>query len=213
MNDVPENASSIVNSILDIVEKRDPLTYEHCLRVGQYSRVMAQFLGLNEYDQAVAEFSGMLHDVGKIMIPGSVIHKAGPLDDREFQAMKNHPLGSASTLSPYLENEFFQNVLPGILHHHERFDGRGYPDRLEKENIPLMARIVAMVDTLDAITQTRSYRKHQSFDYMISEVHRCSGTQFCPQVAKVFLETQKFWNERVEETRKTLATISLNQAA
>lgn len=211
--DIPERAYSAVTDILDAVRDKDHLTAEHCVRVGQYSRAMAEFLGLNEFEQSIAEYAGTLHDVGKILIPSAILHKPGPLNDQEFTTMKHHPVWSASTLTPHLEEEFFQRVLPGVMHHHERFDGRGYPDKLEAEDIPLMARIVAMVDTLDAITQTRSYRKHQSFEYVISEVKRCSGKQFCPQVAKVFLETQKFWSQRVIENRKKAHVIPMRRVA
>lgn len=210
---IPDWAVQAIDKILEAVRNKDRFTYEHCMRVGVFSRFLAELAGLNEYEQQIASYSGTLHDIGKILIPSSIIHKPGPLNNEEFTMMKNHPMWSASALTPYLEEDLFQKILPGVLHHHERIDGHGYPDKLTGDNIPLIARIVTLVDTMDAITQARSYRKDQSFDFVISEVKRCAGKQFDSQLSAIFLETSEVWREIILKSKGETKKPSFEKAA
>ncbi len=182
----------------------DPGTYEHCLRVGEYSRRLAQAAGLNEYQQKVAEFSGMFHDVGKVAVPKSIIYKPAKLTEEEMHKMREHPIMSAAIIEPLQNEKFFADLVPGVKHHHERLDGLGYPDKLKGEHIPLIARVILIVDTYDAMAETRAYRKGLPDDVIYAELKRCSGTQFDEALVKVFFDAHKFWKS---------AKISVSKAA
>lgn len=151
-------------------------------------------MGLNEYEQKVAEFSGILHDIGKMGIDKEIILKPGKLDAREMDIMRSHPVLSAEIVQPLTHHQFFKDILPGVRNHHERLDGEGYPDKKIGEAIPLFARIILVVDTYDAMSETRSYRKGLPNDIIYKELTRCSGTQFDPQIVRIFLEAHKTWN-------------------
>ncbi len=171
----------------------DPLTFYHCCRVGEYSRKLARDAGLDPYEQKLAEFSGLFHDVGKIGIPQVIIHKPAKLDLDEFNAMKKHPELSEQIVQVLGEQTFFKNMLPSIRGHHERIDGTGYPDNLAGDQIPLLARVILIVDTYDAMTQTRSYRKGLPIEAVYSELQKYAGTQFDSQLVKIFLQAQPQW--------------------
>ena len=133
------------------------------------------------------EMAGLLHDIGKIAIPQAILCKPGKLTDDEFVIMKSHPVNSEKLIASIKK---LQSVSPGIKHHHERWDGRGYPDRLEGENIPYCARIIALADTYDAMTSTRSYRVALPHEVAIEEIRKCAGSQFDPKLAEKFIEIQ-----------------------
>jgi HD-GYP domain-containing protein (c-di-GMP phosphodiesterase class II) len=126
-----------------------------------------------------------LHDVGKIGVPESVLQKTGRLTPEEFEQIKKHPEIGARILRdvPQLED-----ILPGVLHHHERYDGRGYPAGLAGENIPLMGRIICLADCFDAMTSSRTYRKALPLEVALTEIRRCAGTQFDPVLSDEFLK-------------------------
>jgi energy-coupling factor transport system substrate-specific component len=128
--------------------------------------------------------AGLLHDVGKIGIRDSVLGKAGALNDEEFGVMKSHPTVGAAILKPVGQLE---EVVPGVLHHHERYDGKGYPKGLKAEEIPLMGRIIGVADAFDAMTSDRVYRPRLSDDVAIAELKKHSGTQFDSKIVKAFL--------------------------
>ncbi len=194
--DIPSWAYSAVGSILECVQKVDPETLNHCLRVGEYSRLLAQAAGLSEFQQKVAEFAGVLHDVGKIGVGTHITHKPGKLNEHEYLQMKNHSIYSEEIIAPLAVHEFFRQVLPAVRGHHERVDGKGYPDSLSGEEIPVLSRVILIVDTLDAMGESRAYRTGLPVDMIYKEIKKYSGTQFDPSLAKVFLESHKFWNKK-----------------
>ncbi len=192
--DIPNWANNTALALMQTLSYVDPVTYEHCCRVGALSRKLAVNVGLNEYEQSIAEFSGLFHDLGKIGISNEIIAKPGKLDPKEIDIMRNHPIISENILKPLAEKDaFFRQLLAPVRGHHERVDGEGYPDRLVGDKISLLARIILIVDTYDAMSQTRSYRKGLPDEVVYAELKRCSGTQFDSQLAKTFLDSHKFW--------------------
>ena len=205
--DIPEWAYVSVASLLGCLRKVDEVTFHHCIRVGEYSRLLARDAGLNEFQQKVAEFSGILHDIGKSGIQSSVIHKPGKLTDLEYEHMKQHSLFSEQIIEPLAVHDFFRQVLPAVRGHHERLDGRGYPDQLHGEKIPLISRVILIVDTLDAMSENRAYRQGLPIDRIYAEIKKYSGTQFDAGLAQIFLEGHKHWHLEKSEA-ETLEKIS-----
>lgn len=193
--DIPSWAYEAARALMQSLKTVDPLTFYHCCRVGELSRKLARDLSLTEYQQKVAEFSGIFHDVGKIAIPQTIIHKPAKLDEDEYNLMKKHPEVSEEILKAIANHEFFANLLPNVRHHHERIDGRGYPDGLVGDQIPLISRVILVADTYDAMTQTRSYRKGMEIEAVYAELQRCQGTQFDPEIAKTFLQAHPTWGK------------------
>ena len=180
------------------VEAKDPYTRGHSDRVSEYSVLLGTKLGLDEQSLHTLKIGGLFHDIGKIGIPDSILLKESKLDDEEYSQIKNHPSIGAHILG---DAEIFKDILPIVLHHHERFDGRGYPSQLEGENIPYLARITAVVDTYDAMTSKRSYRDALSLDIVKEEIEKCSGTQFDPKCAKAFLDILENEYDKIEEIK------------
>jgi putative nucleotidyltransferase with HDIG domain len=195
---IPDLAYDSVKSLLQALKTCEPSTYEHCLRVGEYSRRLARDMGLNEYEQKLAEFSGMLHDIGKIGVDKSILLKPGRLDPIELDIMRNHSIMSEAIIKPFANHPFFAQILPAVRGHHERMDGEGYPDKIMGDEIPLMSRIILTVDTFDAMGENRAYRKGLPEDIIFAELRRCSGSQFDPQIVKIFLESQPFWKNETD---------------
>lgn len=192
---VPDWAYESVKSLLEALKTVEPMTYEHCLRVGEYCRKLARDMGLNEYEQTVAEFSGLLHDIGKMGIDKAILLKPGRLDPMELDIMKSHSVLSETIIKPLSTHPFFAQILPAVRGHHERIDGQGYPDKKMGDEIPLFSRIILTVDTFDAMGENRAYRKGLPHDVIFAELKRCSGTQFDPQIVKVFLDAQPHWHK------------------
>lgn len=191
--DIPEWAESAVGGLLQSLKSVDLATYAHCLRVGDYARCLAESAGLTEYQQQVAKYAGILHDIGKMGVPASITHKPDKLSDDEYVIMKSHPVLSCELIQPLTSHSFFQQILPAVRGHHERVDGKGYPDKKAGDEIPLLARIILLVDTLDAMGEDRSYRKGRPIEMIYDEVKKCAGTQFDSQLAKTFLDSHKYW--------------------
>ncbi len=193
--DIPSWSYSAVGSILESLKKVDPETLYHCLRVGEYSRLLAKSAGLTEYQQKAAEFAGILHDVGKMGIDLSITHKPGKLSDDEYNTMKSHPVYSEEIIRPLGKHEFFRQVIPAVRGHHERVDGKGYPDKLHGEDIPLLSRVILIVDTLDAMGENRAYRQGMPIERIYQEIQKFAGTQFDPALARIFLDSHKHWEK------------------
>lgn len=205
--DIPDWLYSAAEALMRSLKNADPETYAHCMRVGELSRKLAREAGLNEYEQKVAHISGMFHDIGKIGVDKAIINKPGRLTPEEKAKMDDHPLLSVEIITPLAYHSFLKNVLPGVRHHHERVDGMGYPDRLLDEKIPLMARVVMVVDTYDAMSQDRSYRKGLPDDIIYGELQRCAGTQFDKQLVDIFMKAHKTWkNQEVDREIHQLVT-------
>ena len=170
------------------VEAKDPYTRGHSDRVSEYSVLIGKKLGLDEETLHILKIGGLFHDIGKIGIPDSILLKESKLDDEEYSQIKNHPMIGVHMLG---DAAIFKDIIPIVKHHHERYDGHGYPSQLKGENIPFIARIAAIADTFDAMTSKRSYREPMPLDVVIAEIEKCTGTQFDPKIAPVFLDILK----------------------
>jgi len=197
LSDIPDWASEVATTILQTVLKKDPFTFYHCCRVGQAARKLGKALSLPEFELAILEYSGLFHDIGKVGLPDHILLKPSRLDENEHNIMKNHAEMSVDIIRPLTKHAFFRFLIPGIRYHHERFDGKGYPNGLMGEKIPLIARAVAVVDAVDAMMHTRPYRQGLSWDYVQKELVDYSGTQFDPNMVQVYLEAVK--NGRIDE--------------
>jgi diguanylate cyclase (GGDEF)-like protein/PAS domain S-box-containing protein len=166
-------------------EIKDPYVRGHQERTSGWAATLAKEMGLASDRVRATRFAGLLHDLGKAGISKRILNKPGKLTEEEFAKIKEHPpLGSMMIAS---EVEALQQLVPIVRHHHERFDGKGYPDGLAGEDIPLEARILAVVDSFDAMIHERVYRKALSWEEAIAELERCAGTQFDPAVVEAFL--------------------------
>jgi HD-GYP domain-containing protein (c-di-GMP phosphodiesterase class II) len=186
-NDIPTWAPEVATSILQTVLKKDPFTFFHCCRVGQAARKLGRVMNLPEFELAVLEYSGLFHDIGKVGLPDHVLLKPGRLSDEEHNQMKSHAEMSVEIIRPLTKHAFFRSLMPGVRYHHERFDGKGYPNGLMGEKIPMMARAVAIVDAVDAMMNTRPYRQALNWDYVKKELVDYSGTQFDPKLVQIYL--------------------------
>ena len=184
------------------VEAKDPYTRGHSDRVSRYSVLIGKYLGLPEEDLKTLKIGGLFHDIGKIGIPDSILLKESKLTDDEYSEIKNHPSIGAHILC---NAEAFKDIIPIVKHHHERFDGRGYPGKLKGEDIPYFARIAAVADTFDAMTSRRTYRDSLPLDVVKEEIRDCSGTQFDPEIAKVFLDILENHYDEIEQIQKEFA--------
>lgn len=176
---------NMVKSLVFAIEAKDDYTRGHSERVCQYSLLMAERLGLDEERKKILQWSSILHDSGKIGIPESILNKPWRLKDEEYQIIKNHPMKGHTILEPL---EQLASSLPGMLHHHERYDGAGYPQGLKGKEIPLDARIIAVADTFDAITSNRAYRPAKTPEEALEEIEKVAGTQLDPDLVNVFKE-------------------------
>jgi putative two-component system response regulator len=163
------------------VEAKDPYTAGHATRVTAYAMCIAEEIG--GIDLLRFRLAGDLHDVGKIGVPDNVLNKPDRLTTEEFDAVKKHPEVGERILQPMIEDPL---VLGVVRSHHERWDGRGYPDGLRQEQIPLPARVLAVADTVDAMTSHRAYRSGLPWQLAIAEIRQCCGSQFDPQVVDAF---------------------------
>ena len=175
----------MVQTLRYTVEAKDTYTRGHSDRVSEYSVLIGEKLGLPEDQIKTLRIGGLFHDIGKIGIPDSILLKPDKLSDDEYSQIKNHPSIGAHILG---SAEIFKDIIPIVKHHHERYDGNGYPSRLKGEEIPYIARIAAVADTFDAMTSRRSYRGPIDVENVKEEIKRCEGTQFDPQIAEVFLD-------------------------
>jgi len=183
-----DESQDMIFSLAMALESKDKYTRGHSERVAEYALVLADHLGLNEEDKKSLWGAAILHDIGKIGIPDAILNKSSRLSDEEWEVMKTHPERGEVICSKL---KFAKEILPIIRHHHERYDGTGYPDRLKGENIPFLARIVAIADMVDAVTSERSYRLDQTLEASLLELERNLGTQFDPVLAKAFVNLHK----------------------
>ena len=167
------------------LDAKDESTRHHSERVAEISRAIALQLGWNEEKADEIYQAGMVHDIGKIGISDSILKKPARLTEEEYQVIKTHPRIGHQIVKPCIESSLILNV---VLHHHERYDGKGYPYGLRGKEIPLEARIASVADTFDAMNSKRVYRDKCSTDYVISELRRGRGTQFDPEIIDVFLK-------------------------
>jgi HD-GYP domain-containing protein (c-di-GMP phosphodiesterase class II) len=210
---IPKWAEQVASSLLQALKERDPYTYGHCRRVARHARLLAQAAGLSEFEQSAVEYASLFHDLGKMGIPDSILLKPGRLTEEEEAIMRAHPVKSAEIIQPLTSVPFFKTVLPGIRHHHERFDGKGYPDGVWGDAIPLIARIILIADTFDAMTTTRPYRKGMDKSIAYKELLTFSGRQFDTQLVKVFLQAHPTWGEIEEEISESFVATRFKRVA
>ena len=176
---------NIIRALASTIDAKDRYTSGHSQRVADYAVRLAKKLGKSEEEQQVIFYAGLLHDVGKIRVPVEVINKPGRLTDEEFDQIRIHPVSGYHILRDINDDE---RVGYGAKYHHERYDGTGYPNGLESENIPEVARIIAVADAYDAMASNRSYRKLLPQEVVREEIIKGKGTQFDPEVAEAMLE-------------------------
>jgi response regulator RpfG family c-di-GMP phosphodiesterase len=192
--DLQATFQQTIQSLARTIDKMDSYTSGHSERVTRYAVNLARWLGLAEDQIEIVRHSALMHDIGKI---GCVmnLNKPGKLTPVEYEVFKRHPVYGRDILDPI---KFLQPVIPGVHLHHERWDGRGYPLGLAGKDIPLIARIIAVADTYDAMTSDRAYRRALPHEVTVNEIRRCSGSQFDPDIVGVF-------TEQIENLRAELA--------
>ncbi len=213
-NDIPDWASYVTKALLQTLKAKDPHTFFHCCRVGRAARLLGKAAGLNEYEQHVLEYSGVYHDIGKIAIPDEVLFKPAKLTRDEYRLMKLHTMRSVEIIAPLMGNSFFKDIAPAVELHHERLDGTGYPYQLLEKDIPIITRIVSIVDAVDAMVTSRPYCKGMPMERVIGELKKYSGTQFDGSLVKIYLEVYKFWEkENLKEEGFLVADTLLHVAS
>ncbi len=182
---LPASVIETVTSLSLAIDAKDHYTHGHSKKVAAYAALIAERLGFNEERVAEVHLGGLLHDIGKVGIPENILSKNGPLDPEEWDTMKRHVWFGEQLLEPL---HAISGVRQMVRHHHEMFDGSGYPDGLAGERIPLGARIIAVADAYDTITAERTYKKARPAAAALDEIKRCAGGQFDPEVVRAFLE-------------------------
>jgi HD-GYP domain-containing protein (c-di-GMP phosphodiesterase class II) len=174
-----------IRALAQAIDAKDPYTRGHSVRVNRYSMILARELGMSEAELREIHVSSLLHDVGKIVIDDAILKKQGGLTDEEYEIIKTHAALGATIMAPIRQ---MKPIIPGLRHHHERWSGRGYPDRLSRDQIPRMARIIAVADTFDAITTVRPYQKPMTFDEAVALINKLKDEALDPEIVAAFNE-------------------------
>jgi diguanylate cyclase (GGDEF)-like protein len=189
--DIDEEHIDLITSIktlISVINAKDRYTYGHVERVVAYSRLFADELCLGEEDKKNLVYGAYMHDIGKINISKEILNKKMPLTKDEWEILKQHSQNGIEIIKPV---NSLQEIAPLILHHHERYDGMGYPDQMKGDNIPFLVRVLTIVDSFDAMTSHRPYNKRKTYDEAIDELKKCSGTQFDPIITEKFIRSIK----------------------
>ncbi len=194
--EVLDGYKSTVKALAAAIDAKDPYTRGHSQRVMEYAMLSATSLSFSPEELQAVEFGGLLHDVGKIGIDESILRKSGSLTYEEWAIMHNHPSIGANIIG---EVSFLETARDIVLHHHERYDGDGYPEGLKGEGIPLGARLLAVADAFDTMTTSRSYRAARSADDALSDLAKGAGIQFCPVAVKAFVSGFKEHQEGLNQ--------------
>ncbi len=181
------------------VEAKDYYTRGHSDRVSAYMVMMGEKLGLDEQTIKILKLGGLFHDIGKIGIPDAILTKHERLNDEEFSQIMEHPTIGAHILG---DSAFFKDIIPIVKHHHEKYNGKGYPSKLKGDQIPYIARICTIVDSYDAMTSNRAYRGSFTKAEVIAEYEKNRGTQFDPELTDVFLDIMKNEYSKIEAILK-----------
>ncbi len=182
--EVTDGYKSTIKALAASIEAKDHYTRGHSQRVTEFALLGATSLSVSQEELEVLEYAGILHDIGKIGIPDGILRKPHPLTPEEWAIIQQHPVIGANIIE---DIPFLEEVRSIVLHHHERYDGSGYPDGLTGNDIPLGARLLAVADTFDSMTTDRAYRVAMSVDDTLKELRRCSGTQLCPVAVEAFI--------------------------
>jgi diguanylate cyclase (GGDEF)-like protein/putative nucleotidyltransferase with HDIG domain len=185
---LPQSILETVTSLAYAVDAKDQYTQGHSQKVSAYAALLAEALGMSEAEVEEIRLGAVLHDVGKVGIPEQILNKSGPLNPEEWDTMKTHVAFGAKLLEPLAP---LARIRQMVLHHHEFFDGSGYPEALSGRNIPLGARIVTIADSYDTITSDRSYKKGRTAEEALAELERCANTQFDPELIAVFVRAMR----------------------
>jgi putative nucleotidyltransferase with HDIG domain len=194
-----------VTAFADAVERRDPYTGGHLHRVVAYSQLLGNELGLPDEELETLRLGATLHDIGKIGVPDVVLLKPGPLEPGEAEVMRAHTVAGAAIVSRIAS---LRSLVPIVRSHHERIDGSGYPDGLSGDRVPMLARIVAVADTFDAMTTSRPYRRALVSEAAAKEIRRVAGTHLCPTVAGAFDRLYTTGRFTTEEGTKLIGSLS-----
>ena len=187
-SDIEEEHFDLITSIktlISVINAKDRYTYGHVERVVTYVKMFANEIILNDFDKKTLIYSAYMHDIGKVNVPEVVLNKKTPLNEEEWQMIRQHPQNGVEIVNKV---DSLANTAPIIKHHHERYDGKGYPSGLKGDEIPYLSRMLTIVDSFDAMTFTRPYRPAMSFSKAIDELKKCSGEQFDPHLTKVFIK-------------------------
>lgn len=177
----------VIESLAMALDERDQYTHGHVRRVTCIAMILYENLDSNKKNQELLRLAAILHDIGKVGIPDSVLLKTERLTDEDFELIKKHPEQGANILKPLGTSGKIDEVTKIVRHHHERYDGKGYPDGLSGEDIPLFSRIIAIADSFDAMTSNRPYRQSMPLSYALSEIKNGRGKQFDPKLCDLFL--------------------------
>ena len=183
--DMREYYLNTIETLIKSIEAKDEYTKGHSDRVAAYSMAVGKSMGLDELTLEQLNYLALLHDIGKVAVSDTILNKNDNLSCDEYDLVKNHSTVGAEIIKDIKLLKDEQKV---VLHHHERWDGGGYPSGIEKDSIPLLARIIAVADCFDAMTSDRAYRKGLSYEVAIEEIVYCSGSQFDPEVVEAFIE-------------------------
>jgi diguanylate cyclase (GGDEF)-like protein/putative nucleotidyltransferase with HDIG domain len=198
----PNSNDTILSTIYALaatVDAKDHYTYGHSKKVSKYATNLAKALGLSDERIKAITTAALLHDIGKIGVSDEILKKVGPLNNEEWKPIYSHPTMGVSILKHV---DSLKDCLAGVLYHHEHFDGSGYPSGMKGSNIPLDARILAIADSFDAMTSSRPYRHQMSCNEALSEIRCCSGTQFDPEIARVFIEIMNLESSQIDSDYK-----------
>lgn len=200
-NNIEEKDIELVTSIktlISVINAKDRYTYGHSERVVLYSKLLAEKLGLSREDKNNLTQGAFMHDIGKINISKEILLKKMPLTKEEWGILKSHPEEGIEIIKPV---KSLEKIIPIIKHHHERFDGTGYPNNLKGEEIPYLSRVLSVVDSFDAMTSNRPYNKRKTYEEAILELRKFSGSQFDPSIAEKFIEVIEENKEKFDNLR------------